>query len=142
MMTMYISPYRRLASIREAMDKMLEESVDSTPAEREYTLAVDVRADDDSFTIRALVPGLDAESLNIEVLNNTVSIRGEFQSFDDEGAKYLTCELPAGRFARTITLPVDVDSSKAEANMKNGVLSLRVPKAEEHLPKSIKVKVD
>ena len=142
MMTMYISPYRRLSSLREAMDKMIDESMENTPAEREYTLAVDVRTDDDSFTIRALVPGINAEELNIEILNNTVSIRGEFQTFDDGEVKYLTCELPAGRFARTVTLPVDVDSTKTDASLKNGVLSLRVPKAEQHLPKSIKVQID
>lgn len=142
MMTMYISPYRRLSSLREAMDRLMEESIESQPTEREYTLAVDVRADEDAFTIRALVPGLDAEDLNIEILNNSVSIRGEFKTPDEADAKYITCELPAGRFARTISLPVDVDSTKAEASMKNGVLSLRVPKTEEHLPKAIKVKVD
>jgi HSP20 family protein len=142
MMTMYISPYRRLSNLREAMDRLMEESIENQPTEREYTLAVDVRADEDAFTIRALVPGLDAEDLNIEILNNSVSIRGEFSTPDTEDTKYITCELPAGRFARTISLPVDVDSSKAEANLKNGVLSLRIPKTEEHLPKAIKVKVD
>ncbi|MEA3440160.1 MAG: Hsp20/alpha crystallin family protein [Chloroflexota bacterium] len=142
MMTMYISPYRHIANLRGAMDKMIEESMESTPREREYTLAVDVRSEDDAFTIRALVPGLEADDLNIDILNNTVSIRGEFLCADEEDVKYLTCELPVGRFARTITLPVDLDSTKTEATLKNGVLVLRVSKAEEHLPKSIKVAVD
>lgn len=142
MMTMYISPYRRLASLREAMDRMIEESVNEGPTEREMVLAVDVQAEDDDFIIRALVPGLDAEDLNIEIMNNTVSIRGEFKSFEqEENVRYLTCELPEGRFNRVITLPVDVEVSQAEANIKNGVLTLRVPKAEEHRPKSIKVNV-
>lgn len=141
-MTMYISPYRRLASLREAMDRMIEESVNEGPTEREMVLAVDVQAEDDDFIIRALVPGLDAEDLNIEIMNNTVSIRGEFKSFEqEENVRYLTCELPEGRFNRVITLPVDVEVSQAEANIKNGVLTLRVPKAEEHRPKSIKVNV-
>jgi HSP20 family protein len=51
----------------------------------------------------------------------------------------LTCELPSGRFSRVITLPTTLDTSKAEANIKNGVLTLRVPKAEAHRPKTIKV---
>ena len=142
MMTMYISPYRRMANLREAMDRYFDENLDTNPTEREYKLAVDLRAEEDSFIIRAMVPGLEAEDLNIEILNNTVSIRGEFTCGDEAEVKYLTCELPNGRFSRTITLPVDVNSGKAEASMKNGVLTLRLPKAEEHLPKSIKIKVE
>lgn len=140
MMTMYISPYRRLATIRGAMDRLMEENLTETaPTEREMTLAVDVRSEDDAYTISALVPGLDSEDLNIEILNNTVTIRGEFKNLAEEGAKYICCELPVGSFSRVITVPVALDSSKAEANLKNGVLSLRVPKAEAHRPKAIKV---
>lgn len=142
MMTMYISPYRRMANMRDAMERFFEESMDNTPIEREFSLAVDVRADGDAFIIRALVPGLDADDLNIEIIKNTVSLRGEFPSHDEEDVKFLTCELPVGRFARTVSLPVDVDSTKAEASMHNGVLVLRVPKAEEHLPKSISINVN
>lgn len=139
---MYISPYRQLANMREIMERFIDESVENTPAEREYRLAVDVQVDDEAFTLRAFVPGLEADDLSIEVLKNTVTIRGEFKCEDEEDVKYLTCELPVGHFARTITLPVDVDPNKVEASMKNGVLYLRIPKAEEHLPKTIKIKVD
>ena len=142
MMTMYISPYRRISRLRDAMDRVLEESfTENTPNEREMVLAVDVLAEDDAYLITALVPGLDPDDLNIEVLNNTVSIRGEFKSGVDENAKFITCELPEGRFTRTVSLPVAVDSTQAEANIRNGVLTLRVPKAEAHRPKAIKVNV-
>jgi len=103
-------------------------------------LAVDVRAEDEAFVIKALVPGLDADDLNIEVMNNTVSIRGEFKTWgQEEDVKFLTCELPEGRFNRVISLPVPVEANQTEATIKNGVLTLRVPKAEVHRPKSIKV---
>jgi HSP20 family protein len=141
-MTIYISPYRRMNAMRQAMNQMFEETLrDSSPTEREMLLAVDVQGDDEGYTITALVPGLEAEDLNIEVLNNTISLRGEFKSTEQEDVKYLTCELPAGRFSRVITLPTALDPSKTEASLKNGVLSLRVPKAEAHRPKSIKVNV-
>jgi HSP20 family protein len=142
MVTMYVSPYRRLTSLREAMDHMLEQGsyAENAPQEREMTLALDVEAQEDSFVIKALVPGLEAEDLNIEILNNTVTIRGEFKGEDRE-AKYLISELPEGRFARTITLPVEVDSAKTEASLKNGVLMLILPKAEAHRPKAIKVSI-
>ena len=139
-MTLYISPYRRLSSLRDAMDRLLDESLsEGSPTEREMVLAVDVLSDDDAYTINALVPGLEADDLNIEILNNTVTIQGEFKGEADEDAKYVTCELPEGRFNRVITLPVAVDASKAKANIRNGVLRLRIPKAESHRPRSIKV---
>lgn len=140
MMTMYISPYRRMTRLRDAMDRLLEENLaEDAPVEREMLLAVDVLSEEDDFIISALVPGLDANDLNIEILNNTITIRGEFKSATSENVKYITCELPEGRFTRTISLPVAVDAAKAEASIKNGVLQLRVPKAEAHRPKTIKV---
>ena len=139
-MTFYINPYRRLSSLRQAMDRMVEETfADTNPHEREMLLAVDIQANDDDYEITALVPGLEADDLEIEILNNTVTIRGEFKSCPKEDAKYLFCELPSGVFSRVIALPTVVDAGKTQANIKNGVLSLRVPKAEAHRPKAIKV---
>ena len=139
-MTLYISPYRRMSTLRDAMNRLFEDSIaESTPNEREMMLAIDVLANDEAYEIVALVPGLDAEDVNIEVINNTVSLRGEFKSTSHEDAKYLVAELPTGRFSRVITLPTTLDPVKAEANIRNGVLHLWVPKAEAHRPKSIKV---
>ena len=142
-MTIYFSnPYRRMNALRQAMDRMLEENyTDGNLNEREMTLAVDVSTDDEGYIIRAFVPGLDAEALEIEVLNTTVSIRGEFKDIAGENAKYLVNELPVGAFSRMVTLPTALDAAKTEANIKNGVLVLKVPKAEAHRPKTIKVAV-
>jgi len=140
-MTFYISPYRRLSSMRQAMDRMFEDTLaETTQAEREMALALDVLADDDGYTVHAFVPGLTAEDVELEILNNTVTLRGALKSSAQEGAKYLLSELPSGNFSRVITLPTDVDANKAEATIKNGVLSLYIPKAEAHRPKTIKVK--
>jgi HSP20 family protein len=139
-MTFYVTPYHRMAAMRRAMNNWYEDSMaNHTPAEREMLLAVDIKAGDDAFDITALVPGLDAEDLDIEVLNNTVSIRGEFKSDGDEEAKYMVSELPCGRFSRVITLPTAADPDHVEATIKNGVLSLHIPKAEADRPKAIKV---
>lgn len=141
-MTLYISPYRRMSNLRDAMNRLMEDSMSEvTPNDREMMLAVDVQAREEDYLVTALVPGLDAENINIEILNNTVTLRGEFKSTNQEDVKYLVCELPAGRFSRVITLPTALEPSKAEATIKNGVLMLRVPKAEAHRPKSIKVNV-
>jgi HSP20 family protein len=139
-MTIYLSPYRRMAGLREAMNRLIEESVaENTPAERELLLAVDIIAQEDDYVLTAFVPGLEAEDLSLEILNNTVSLRGEFKSEELEGVKYLTSELPSGRFFRVVTLPTALDPAKVEATIKNGVLTLRLPKAEAHRPKAIKI---
>lgn len=132
MMTMYVSPHRRTARARRL--------VNQSPEDREMRLAVDVMDNDDAYEIKALVPGLETDDINIEVLNNTVAIRGEFKELDVEDSKTLRSELPVGRFSRVITLPTKLDATKAEAKLKNGVFTLSVPKTEDHKPKVIKVK--
>jgi len=141
-MTLYISPYRRFATLRHAMDRLFEENFPETAHEREFVLAVDVEARDDDYYLTAFVPGLEADDLNIEVLNNTVTLRGEFKTEKKEDGKYLACELPGGSFSRVLTLPTALDPAKAEASIKNGILKLHLPKAEAHRPKTIKVSVN
>lgn len=141
-MTVYISPYRRMTTLRDAMNRLIEDNLPETNSQdREMMLAVDVLTDEEAYEIVALVPGLAAEEINIEILNNTVSLRGEFKNEVSEGSKYLVSELPTGKFSRVITLPTALDPTKAEASIKNGVMRLFVPKAEAHRPKTIKVNV-
>jgi HSP20 family protein len=129
-----------MSTLQDAMNRLFEETNKEPVAnEREMLLAADVQTDDDSYVITALVPGLNADDLNIEVLNNTVTVRGEFKSTEIDSAKYLMSELPTGRFSRMITLPTVLDPARAEASIHNGVLDLRVPKAESHRPKTIKI---
>ena len=140
-MTFYVTPYRRMAAMRHAMNRWYEDAVvDHAPVEREMLLAVDIHATDEAYDITSFVPGLEADDLDIEVLNDTVTIRGEFKTNGDEESKYLASELPSGKFSRVITLPSDTDATKVEATIKNGVLNLHIPKAEESKPKAIKVK--
>ncbi len=135
-MTYYVTPYRRMAMMHNAMNRWFE---DRMPAEREMTLAVDVKSGDEAYDITALVPGLSADDVDIEVLNDTVTIRGEFKAAEDGHDNHLLCELPEGHFSRTITLPTETDPTNVEASIKNGVLSLHIPKTEAAKPKSIKV---
>ena len=139
-MTFYMFPSRRFANLRQSMDRMLEESLaEANHNDREMQLAVDIQTSDEAYLLTAFVPGLSADDLNIEILNNTVTIQGEFKPTGKEDAKYLMSELPSGQFSRVITLPTSLDAAKTEASIKNGILMLNVPKAEVHRPKSIKV---
>jgi HSP20 family protein len=126
------------------MDHRLESNHHvSEVLDRKKVLAVDVRSDDESYTISALIPGIEADDIYVEILNKTVSIRGEFnEKIEEENDKFLVNELPFGRFGRVLTLPAKLDPAKADANLKNGVFTLRVLKAEEDRPKLIKISAE
>jgi HSP20 family protein len=99
-------------------------------------LAVDVMDQGEEFVLTAFVPGLQAENLNIQIVDDALSIEGEFSQHEGE---FLMSELPAGAFRRTLRLPTALDAEKAAASIENGILTLRVPKAESARPRTIKV---
>jgi HSP20 family protein len=128
-MTFYLSTYPRHLTRRW--------DVRSNDAqEAPHALPVDVREEDDAYLLTAFVPGLTAEQLNIQILDDTLSIEGEYPQDESE---YVLSELPSGAFRRTLRLASELDAEKAEAKIDNGVLTLRLPKAESARPKVIKV---
>ena len=102
----------------------------------DFSLAVDVREEDDAYIVNALVPGLKADDLNVQILDDMVTIQGEFKGDDSD---YMLRELPHGSFKRTLRMPISLDSNKTEANINDGVLTLRLIKAESARPRVIKV---
>jgi HSP20 family protein len=130
-MTYYIAPYAYRMARRWA------QMADCQP-DYNFRLAVDVREEDNAYVISALTPGLKAEDLNIQILDDVVTIEGEFKFGEQE---YMVSELPHGSFHRTLELPASVDAEKAEASIVDGVLTLRLPKVESARPKTIKVAV-
>jgi len=93
----------------------------------------------DNFKIRAEVPGLEKDNLNVKIQGNYLEIRGERGSDAPEGYKTHKTERGVGSFSRSFTLPADVDSTKVEATLKDGVLSLTLPKHEAAKPKKISI---
>ena len=126
-MTFYLHtyPYRQL--VRRGMEN------------RERILGINLHEEDDAYILSALVPGLKAEDLNIQVLENVVSIEGEYQAADTE---YLLNELPSGSFRRSLRLPTEIQAEKVEAKIADGVLTLNLPKAESARPKKINISVN
>jgi HSP20 family molecular chaperone IbpA len=102
------------------------------------SVAEGVETPEQAAVLTTLVPGLQADDLTINILDDVVSIEGE--SNQDE-TEYLMRELPSGKFRRSLRLPAAVDPDKAEAKITDGVLTLRLPKAESSLPKKIKIAV-
>jgi len=124
-MTFYLHPYpyRQLAH-RAAQNQ-------------ERSLGINILEQDDAYVLSALVPGLQAEDLNIQVLDDVLRIEGEYKA---EESNYLVRELPTGSFSRTLRLPSSIDADKVEARIADGTLTLTLPKAESARPKRISVK--
>ena len=137
-MTLYIrSPFANVR--RRMLENMLDRDWPEFGFESNLPMPIDVKAEDDTYIVTAWLPGVVAEDLNIQVVNESVTISGELKVAREDNSQYLLAEIPSGRFSRTITLPMPLNASAAEANLSNGVLTLRVPKAEEAKPKSIKI---
>ena|SRR3990172_1564031 len=128
-MTLYIQPYQFRRMIRRLA---------SQP--QEHTLGVDIREDENAYVLSALVPGLKAEDLNIQMLEDVVSIEGEYKANND--AEYLLNELPGGSFRRSLRLPAPIEANRVEAKIVDGVLTLQLPKVESARPKKIPVTVN
>lgn len=101
---------------------------------------VDVVDRDTEVLVRAEVPGVDKDDLDVSVTDNTVTIRGKTRHEEkEEKGDYYRCEISSGSFARTVTLPSDVDTEKADASFKDGVLELKMPKISKAKRRNIKI---
>ncbi len=131
-MTFYIqpNPFRHMARRRMAA---------AEASSRQHLLGVNIREEDDSYVLSALVPGIKAEDLNIQTLDDVVRIEGEYKADDVE---YLLNELPNGSFTRTLRMPTSIEADRVEAKIVDGVLTLNLPKAESARPKKIKISVN
>ncbi len=103
-------------------------------------MPVDVHANPEEYVITAEVPGLTVDDLKIEILDDVVTLAGELNVEEDGQGDALLRELPSGNFKRSFRFAEPLDAEKAEAQLENGLLKLRIPKSEEARPKTIKVK--
>jgi len=136
-MTFYVQPYRFARQM--PLHRMARRWITSGNGESyARSLSINIRENDDAYVLSALVPGLKAEDLNIQVLDDVVRIEGEYKADD---AEYMLRELPAGTFTRTLRFPVAIQADRVDAKITDGVLTLTLPKVETARPKKIKVSV-
>lgn len=136
-------PFRDVVSLRDAMNSLLQESFVRPTGGGGGGLAalpLDVSESENEFVVRASMPGVKPEEVQITVHGDTVTIRGESKSEEEKkGHNWLLRERRAGAFQRSISLTAPIDSNRAQAQFEHGVLTLTLPKAEEAKPKQIKV---
>ena len=137
-------PFNELVTLRDAMDRLFEESfvrpgrVLGMPSAG--MLPVDLYQADGSLVVKAPLPGVKPEDIDITVVGDQLTIKGETKQEQDIKQEHMIRqERRYGAFSRTISLPNPVDTSKANATFENGVLTLTLPVAEEAKPKEIKV---
>jgi HSP20 family protein len=137
------SLFKDLERMKRQMDWLsggLSRGLFREPAAGVFPL-MNVTEDKNNYYVRAELPGLKADELDISVTGDTVSISGERKlPVEDEKAQYHRREREAGRFSRIVSLPAQVDTDKVEARSIDGVLTVVLPKAEVTKPKQIAVK--
>ncbi len=139
-------PFSELMSLRQAMDRLFEDSF-VRPSRILTTLgeaaapALDVYQTPNEVVVKTALPGLNPEDINIDITGDTLTIRGETKAEQEiKKEDYLYQERRYGHFSRSVVLPGGVQPDKAEATLEDGILTLSIPKAEGVKPKAIKVK--
>jgi len=139
-------PFTELMSLRQAMDRLFEDSfvrpsrVLSTLGEA-GTPTLDIYQTPNEVVVKATLPGLKPEDVSIDITGETLTIKGESKAEQEiKKEDYLYQERRYGTFSRNVALPSGLKPDKAEATMEDGVLTLTIPKAEEVKPKKISVK--
>ena len=140
-------PFRDMVTLREAMNRLFEESLVrpwegfQAPAPS-LSLAVDIYEKENELIVKAAVPGVGPDDLEITVTGDVLNIKGELSEKDEVAEEhYHRREFRYGSFCRSVRLPVEVDVGKVDATFKDGVLTMTFPKPQEKKPKSITVKV-
>ncbi len=102
---------------------------------------LNIQQNEDSIIVEALAPGLDPDSLKIRMVKNSLNISGEKTKTKAVPEDFHRCERASGKFSRTIEIPTDVVVEKVNAEYKNGIIIITLPKAESAKPRQIQVQV-
>jgi len=139
-------PFTELMSLRQAMDRLFEDSF-VRPSHALTSLgevaapALDIYQTPNEVVVKAALPGIKPEDVSIDVTGDTLTVKGKSKAEQEAKREdYLYQERRYGAFSRSVALPDGLKPDKAEATMEDGVLTLTIPKAEEIKPKAIKVK--
>jgi HSP20 family protein len=138
-------PFRDLMTLREAMDRLFEDSFvrpgtrwEPAAGESKCSLPVDAYVTDEEIVIMAAIPGVKPEDVDVTIEGDTLTIKGELPA-PLKNVTYVAQERPYGKFQRTLRLNIPVQADKSELTVDKGVLTLVIPKREEIKPKAIKV---
>jgi HSP20 family protein len=142
------NPVRQLSSLRDEIDRLFESPLawfedGSQPFSSGWLPAIDVYEDKDTVFVRAELPGMKKDEIDISLHEGVLTLSGERKLEKEyDKAESHRVERFVGRFQRSITLPAPVDGAKVRATYKDGILAITLPKAEEAKPKQINVSAE
>jgi len=138
-------PFGSVRQLRSIVDRLFD---DSMPFERVpavfsgHQVPVDVVENEKEFVVKANVPGISKDNLEIEVHEDAVVIKGNYEEQKESTSEgYMVKERHTGSFARVLPFGVEIDTEKATATMQNGVLELKLPKVKPELPRTRRLEI-
>jgi HSP20 family protein len=140
-------PFRDLVTTQDRFNRLFNDAFarafgDEEPASRAWVPPVDIYETDDSLVLKAELPGINPDDVEVRVEDNTLYLKGERKFQKDVKEENLhRLERSYGMFSRSFVLPGSIDSGKVQAAYKDGILILAMPKREEAKPKTIKINV-
>ena len=141
------NPNRGYLSMQDTMNSLVNALFNSevsgmSSETAEFSPRMDMKESEDAYTVKLTMPGIDKDDIDISVSDGVLTVKGETkEEAEDEKATYLVREHKHYSYYRSVRLPSEVVADKAEAEYRNGVLMLTLPKAEEVKPKTIPVKI-
>lgn len=144
------SPLKELEEMRKDMDRLFEDFFAPVARRRRWlkpelgVIVPNIALYDrkNEIVLKAELPGINKEDIDLTITKDSLTLKGEIKKEEEvKEEDYYACEMSYGSFTRTIALPVEVDSVKAKASFKNGILEVVLPKKEEAKPKEIKIEV-
>jgi HSP20 family protein len=141
-----MEPFREMENLQHEMNRLFDRWTHTGNGESKgfgYIPSVEMNETDEAVQLKLEVPGLEAKDLDVEVMNDAVSIKGERKSETKTEEKgMIRSEFHYGSFARVIPLPAHVQNDKVTAEYKNGILNLTLPKSEEEKKKIVKINLE
>ncbi len=138
-------PFRELSSLQTEMNRLFNAAFENgsgggTAAPRRWMPAMDLLETDEQFVLRADLPGMSEDDVNIELEDNVLTVSGERRTeHEDKREGFYRVERAFGTFSRALTLPKGIDPEAVNASFSNGVLEVRVPKPEQRKPRRISI---
>lgn len=140
MVRLYSNPVGNLLTLPKALsDTMLSDWFDSEPAGRGRFPAINIFQQDGEYTIKAELPGVKRDDIDIDVQRNRIRISGKKELDYGEGVSVYRQEQQTGAFDRTFAMPFEIDAEQVKAEYRDGILALSLPRAEQDKPRSISI---
>jgi len=140
-----LNPFERLFQLQSEMDRFFNRDLFPVPSTFTKGLfpAINIFEKDNSYILTVELPGFNIDDLNVQIFEKQLIIEGKRKAdFDEKNVTFHRRERQSGHFSRSVTLPDKVDRERVNAKMKDGVLIMNIAKAEEVLPRQIKISAD